>query len=225
MGDLVDLRLLLNFLVIFREGVHAAKRSSWMNRPRHHTMKLDSKIYRLASVLSLGAVIGTWLLVRVQESPSLISSSGPLSFVVPFNNEKVAMRVINGVRYGVGNDASAEWDVILPAGGHCVHVGDERYTVTLFHQLKCLQIIREQYMAPATDPILPHTQHCMNYLRQTLLCRPNLRLESVEDDFGLAERNYDTICKDWTKVYEEADRNQRAYAVMMQSDGDPRMSV
>jgi hypothetical protein len=53
----------------------------------------------------------------------------------------------------------------------------------------------------------------MNYLRQTLLCRPNLRLESVEDEFGLSDRNfYGTVCRDWTAVYREAERNQVAYA-------------
>lgn len=133
------------------------------------------------------------------------------------------MRVIDAVRYDIGTeDAAEEWASLLPRGGYLVHIGDpsssasgippKNFTVTLFHQLKCLDIIRQEYVTvPPPQPPTPLTRHCMNYLRQTVLCRPNLRLESAINDRGIAERNYETVCHDWTKVYEEADRNQRAF--------------
>lgn len=136
---------------------------------------------------------------------------------MPFGDE-VALRIITAKRYSLDEDGDEEWAKILPAGGHLVHiatdvsVAPEPHTVTLFHQLKCLEIIRTQFKSSPNTPISPHTQHCMNYLRQTLLCRPNLRLESVEDEFGLSDRNfYDTTCRDWTAVYGEAERNQAAF--------------
>ncbi|KAJ6478587.1 hypothetical protein C8R47DRAFT_1219528 [Mycena vitilis] len=140
-----------------------------------------------------------------------------LSFRVSFGDE-VALRVITAKRYGLDEHGDKEWSKILPSGGHLVHITEdvsgvpEAHTVTLFHQLKCLDIIRTQYKSPPSEPISPHTRHCMNYLRQTLLCQPNLRLESVEDEFGLSDRNfYDTVCRDWTAVYREAERNQAVF--------------
>ncbi|KAF7426109.1 hypothetical protein PC9H_008475 [Pleurotus ostreatus] len=141
-----------------------------------------------------------------------------LSFSVPFGEESVAMRVATGSRYGLEPDANEEWDRILPKHGHLVHIAStptatpEPYTVTLLHQLKCLQIVREQYLSPPTNPITSRTRHCMNYLRQTLYCRLNMGLESVEDAEGRAARDYDAVCRDWTKLYDEADRNQVAFS-------------
>ncbi|KAL4264054.1 ustYa family protein [Pleurotus pulmonarius] len=142
-----------------------------------------------------------------------------LSFSVPFGEESVAMRIATGSRYGLEPDANEEWDRILPKHGHLVHIAStptstpEPYTVTLFHQLKCLQIVREQYLSPPSNPIAPRTRHCMNYLRQTLYCRLNMGLESVEDAEGRAARDYDAVCRDWTKLYDEADRNQAAFSL------------
>ncbi|KAJ6464365.1 hypothetical protein C8R45DRAFT_910982 [Mycena sanguinolenta] len=136
----------------------------------------------------------------------------------PYFQDQVALRIITAERYGLGDDANEEWSKTLPESGHLVHLNAdasgeaEAHTVTLFHQLKCLDIIRAQYKLPATAPISPRTGHCLNYLRQTVLCRPNLRLESVDDEFGHSDRNYyDTVCNDWTAVYREAERNHVAY--------------
>ncbi|KAF5378252.1 hypothetical protein D9757_009145 [Collybiopsis confluens] len=129
------------------------------------------------------------------------------------------MRVIDAVRYNIrDNEAADEWANLLPPRGHIVYVDDtfttnpKAFTVTLFHQLKCLDIIRQEYVVvpPPQEPT--HlARHCMNYLRQTILCRPNLRLEPAINEGGIAERNYDTVCHDWTRVYEEAERNQKAF--------------
>ncbi|KAJ7114041.1 hypothetical protein C8R44DRAFT_881591 [Mycena epipterygia] len=161
-------------------------------------------------LLSLSAIV-LWVAV-----PNNHIGNARLSFRVPFGDE-VALRIITAERYGLGDDADEEWSKILPASGHLVHVAHESaspepYTVTLFHQLKCLDIIRTQYKLPPSTPISSRTGHCMNYLRQTALCRPNLRLESVDDEFGHSDRNfYDTVCHDWTALYREAERNQAAY--------------
>ncbi|KAJ7484285.1 hypothetical protein FB451DRAFT_1337870 [Mycena latifolia] len=155
---------------------------------------------------------------RIQKSVAVDEreSPSPLSFSVPFGDE-VALRIITAEHYGLDDDE--EWGKILPAGGHLVYTAEEGsaspkpHTVTLFHQQKCLAIIRSQYKLPPSTPITPRIRHCMNYLRQTILCRPNLRLESVEDERGLTDRYfYDTVCRDWTTIYMEAERNQLAYA-------------
>ncbi|KAF9066943.1 hypothetical protein BDP27DRAFT_1329719 [Rhodocollybia butyracea] len=129
------------------------------------------------------------------------------------------MRIISGSHYDLAsNQANEEWSALIPPAGHTVHVAssaqkNETHTVTLLHQLKCLDIIRLEYITPITTSSTERgsvsglTRHCMNYLRQTILCRPNLRLESTREE-AISIRNYDTVCRDWTKIYREVERNQ-----------------
>ena len=133
-----------------------------------------------------------------------------LSFIVPSLridfSEPVAMNIAGSPRYDInGPNAAEEWRHLLPEGGHTVRIDGETYTVTLFHQLKCLDLIREEHDAgpvPVTSPIV---RHCMNYLRQTLLCHPNLSLELGISPLASVETRYDIACRDWTKVYSAVD--------------------
>ncbi|KAJ6547830.1 hypothetical protein DFH09DRAFT_1039874 [Mycena vulgaris] len=129
------------------------------------------------------------------------------------------MRITSSSHYQLDTEEGAEeYRKLLPSGGHVVHVWEattgvaKPYTVTLFHQMKCLDILREEYndLVPGSIPSLL-THHCMNYLRQTILCRPNMRLESVKNRVGTATRDYEAVCMDWTRVYEEAERNHRVF--------------
>ena len=144
---------------------------------------------------------------------------GKLIFAPPFD-EPVGMRVYYTSHYPYD---TAEWaaafTALLPPTGYLLYLDEpsapaprrpKAYTVTLFHQLKCLDVIRAQYASPE-DTRLPLTNHCLNYLRQTVLCRPNLGVEPATNSEGTAVRGYDTVCRDWTKVYEEAKRNVAAY--------------
>ncbi|KAK0441348.1 hypothetical protein EV421DRAFT_2019968 [Armillaria borealis] len=62
-----------------------------------------------------------------------------------------------------------EFAKLLPSGGHTVHISpsnsvdeSETYIVTLFHQLKCLDIIRME--DGETYPSTPElTQHCLRH--------------------------------------------------------------
>ncbi|KAJ7065983.1 hypothetical protein B0H15DRAFT_918569 [Mycena belliarum] len=170
-------------------------------------------VYITAFLVGLTFVSIFWLLNQGKGG-----NTAQFSFHVSFGDQ-VALRITNAKHYSLDDDD--EWSKILPASGHLIHVTEDDsgsvlprpYTVTLFHQLKCLDIIRTQYKQPPGTPIHPRTRHCMNYLRQILLCRPNLRLEAVEDEFGLTDRySYDTVCRDWSSLYDEVERNQLAYA-------------
>ncbi|EPS97743.1 hypothetical protein FOMPIDRAFT_38131 [Fomitopsis schrenkii] len=117
-------------------------------------------------------------------------------------------------------EGAAEYAKLTPPGGHTVFLHDDHsgldsepevYTVALFHQLKCLDIIRGQITNPSHNPTRPLVQHCMNYLRQMLLCYPNLRLEPAIDPTGTAVRGYQASCRDWTTLYDEAEANHLAY--------------
>ncbi len=53
----------------------------------------------------------------------------------------------------------------------------------------------------------------MNYLRQMIMCRANLRLEPVVDPFGVhaVDPWGKLTCRDWRNVYSAFEENQKAY--------------
>ncbi|KAI0667429.1 hypothetical protein C8Q78DRAFT_982211, partial [Trametes maxima] len=121
----------------------------------------------------------------------------------------------------------AEWEAILPSGGALLYLGPQfrPFTLSIFHQLRCLDIIRETIVdlytswephPPVKRPQL--VQHCMGYLRQTALCRADTRLESVRaaSGPGLTAPDVTHTCRDWKAVYEAAERNYRAYTLHVQ---------
>lgn len=139
------------------------------------------------------------------------------SFSVEFD-EHVAMRIVDSAYYDIDTEeGDQEWAQLLPAHGHTVHIADEDgvprvHTVSLFHSLKCLDIIRQQFITTTVQtPPPPLIRHCLQYLRLTLLCQPHLWLEPTRDLEGHAVRDYDAVCRDWTLIYDEVERNQRSY--------------
>ncbi|THH21427.1 hypothetical protein EW146_g151 [Bondarzewia mesenterica] len=170
-------------------------------------MKLTRTFCPLTFTITLGSLICIIPMTLATSPPGHAMNDKSPSFSVEFD-DAVAMHIADSVHYELhGEEGAQEWANLLPPGGHVVHVGDEEYTVTMFHQLQCLDIIRKEYIMTTTQPPSTLTVHCMNYLRQTILCQSNLRLESVKSPTGQASRTYDTACRDWTKVYEEAERN------------------
>ena len=138
------------------------------------------------------------------------------------------MTIGDTVRYQLDDPfAAEEYARLMPSGGHLVYVTDEpdpshgegekgdhgprAYTVALFHQLKCLDIIRRDLTDSSLKAPSQLAGHCMNYLRQMILCKANTRLESVKHPLGAVERTYAATCKDWELVYKEAERNYHAF--------------
>ncbi|KAF8832896.1 uncharacterized protein C8R40DRAFT_1137553 [Lentinula edodes] len=159
-----------------------------------------------------------------------------LTFSVSFGNPVVHW-IGETVHYRLDHteESDVQWRKLLPNGGHLIHIQESKdaelqtFTVTLFHQLDCLDILRREYLQlyqgaytgnseqRFTDDYLARkdtgglVQHCFHYLRQSILCNIDSGLESTEDADGLVTRGYDTICRDWTKLYEEAERNFEDY--------------
>lgn len=110
-------------------------------------------------------------------------------------------------------DGAREWAAIVPKDG-IIHLGPYRqpYSISMFHQLRCLDIIRNETVRDPRDTDKPTelAKHCLNYLRQMVTCRGDLEMESFQfasnknpiDLHGVYE------CKDWEAVYTEAKRNQ-----------------
>lgn len=145
----------------------------------------------------------------------------PFSFSVAYG-DPVAIRIADTVRFQLyTEEGMSDFAHALPSGGHLVYIrpngnataDPEPYTVTLFHQLRCLDVVRQAYTKVPEEPSPKLLHHCMNYLRQTILCRPHLLLEPVTTPIGLvSDSGYDGVCRDWEAVYVEAERNHEAYA-------------
>lgn len=121
-------------------------------------------------------------------------------------------------RYKLYSDplTDAEWAALVPGDG-LVYLGeDERpYTVSVFHQLRCLDIIRKEIAPQDKNDIYRRSRehsesvhHCVNYLRQMVLCRGDTQLDVV---YGrprpvIIPDEYE--CLDWTVVYDAVKENQ-----------------
>lgn len=129
----------------------------------------------------------------------------------------------DSVHYSIDTPAGdAEWNATLPSGGVLLHLGPSfhPFSLSMLHQLRCLNIVREVLVTVYADdahslraPKLALGRHCMNYLRQMVLCRADLRLEPVRagKGSGLTESDVTHTCKDWTAVYEAAEANHQEY--------------
>ena len=111
---------------------------------------------------------------------------------------------------------------MLPRGGAVLHLGPDLrpFTLSMFHQLRCLDIVREVIVdffadnrtdAAYTRPAL--AAHCMDYLRQTAMCRADLTLESLWSNTSskVTVSEITHTCKDWMAAYEAAEQNYEAY--------------
>ncbi|EPS99778.1 hypothetical protein FOMPIDRAFT_32683, partial [Fomitopsis schrenkii] len=131
--------------------------------------------------------------------------------VWPIEVARVAMPSEETVHFDlISSEGAVEWSALVPGSG-VVHLGQHRapFTLSMFHQLQCLNIMREAIYEPPPDEgaDIALVGHCMNYLRQMALCRGDLLLEPAEnpgqvDDYGVY------YCRDWTAVYEAAKENQ-----------------
>ncbi|KAH8109250.1 hypothetical protein DFH11DRAFT_1628246 [Phellopilus nigrolimitatus] len=108
-------------------------------------------------------------------------------------------------------DGEAEWRALVPpsSGNGTVHLGPHArpFTVAMFHQLQCLDVVRSSIASRGEidQRAKELTDHCMNYLRQAVLCHARTVLESVRSDIGpkitdLARSEY--VCRDWRVLYE-----------------------
>ncbi|EIW76479.1 hypothetical protein CONPUDRAFT_111454 [Coniophora puteana RWD-64-598 SS2] len=132
------------------------------------------------------------------------------------HSRAVAMSIHNSARLQVNEtQSSIEFLAMLPSGRHTVsvpwdgpngHGENVPHTVALFHQIRCIEAIREAYAKRLGETHL--SRHCLNYLRQSLLCLSDTKLEpAITPFFGRhtvdSRSNY--VCRNWTAVYAAAD--------------------
>ena len=121
-----------------------------------------------------------------------------------------------------GEDADAEWESIYPSNSAgFVRLGPSKrfFGLSMYHQIHCLDSLRyailgREHPAKRMRKDVPHPQHCLNYLRQTILCAADLTLEPEvqPESQDVGEGLFAThICKDWSKVHEFVEFNSEDY--------------
>ncbi|EMD39077.1 hypothetical protein CERSUDRAFT_63990 [Gelatoporia subvermispora B] len=128
----------------------------------------------------------------------------------------------------MGGMAEEQWNTTLPKGGAILCLGPNQrlFTLSMFHQLRCLGILRAALADIYVDefptvegPKLELAQHCMNYLRQMILCHSDVTLEYARTMHGSQITTWETVhtCRDWTLVYEAAEKNYGEHLEVMAS--------
>lgn len=140
------------------------------------------------------------------------------------------MNFENSVHYQLNTSTAAfEWAALVPSNGGIVHVGPERqpFLPSIFHQLRCLDIIRKAYVKDSRGEgeLGRLSHHCLNYLRQMIMCQSNLRLEPVVDPNGVhAVQPWGELsCRDWRSVYNAVAENDVEFARWKRSQEQGRL--
>ena len=128
----------------------------------------------------------------------------------------VALTLHETLRYGVNvSDVSGDtdWEAMLHlAGGNGrawlpVDAPNNKmlFVVSYFHQWHCLRALQRALVAPhKTDSVAGtpmHVEHCLNYLRQTMLCGAAGTLEAGDfmerDTMRPGVVRGELVCEDW----------------------------
>lgn len=110
-----------------------------------------------------------------------------------------------------------EWHTMIPTDGF-VDLGPNKrpFLLSVFHEMHCLSVIRKGYLFNGTMAY-EHIEHCLRYLRQSILCRSDLTIEPAHmeksrvtgkminaggDLLGQTHR-----CRDWTVIMKHTFEN------------------
>ncbi|KAK0460962.1 uncharacterized protein EV420DRAFT_1762297 [Desarmillaria tabescens] len=192
----------------------------------------QSSPMRLATLVVICGAIGLQIecIIWIQRSILRLSTHNTQSDEQAINSwqipalDPILMAFEDSVHYGIhGSVAKAEWDSLVPGDGliYLEEQGSERpFMISMFHELRCLGIIRDGLLArwKDVDNPLPSEEtpavirHCVNYLRQMIICRCDIAVESLME---MPSTGYPDLylCKDWSAVYDEAVKNQQLHAM------------
>ncbi|EIM87001.1 uncharacterized protein STEHIDRAFT_56128, partial [Stereum hirsutum FP-91666 SS1] len=134
---------------------------------------------------------------------------------LPIHLAPVALTYEVTERYGVSNlNAWNEWrstDAFSNANGF-VRLGPKGrlFSVSMLHQMHCLQIVRGAIIRCDADV---HVHHWLNMLRQGILCSADSTLDPLYyavdgTPVGAAGIGIKHVCRDWEAIYRFVRENQ-----------------
>lgn len=131
----------------------------------------------------------------------------------PFSKFPEALMVVEeSVHYPVLGPASdKEWFSVTSSSYRYIRLGPEHrlFHAAMAHELHCLRMLNLAF-GNTSFPDTGHIQHCLNRIRQSILCDSDLTLEPgnfEERDFTLERVGATHVCQDWAILYDIMDEN------------------
>ena len=135
-----------------------------------------------------------------------------------------ALKFEASTRYGL--DSDDEWRTIMPRGKGFVRLGPNAlpFEVSLYHQIHCLEHLRRTFVdglcLDDANSVAQHVHHCLNYLRQSIVCNADTTLEPsyvLELENGRkvpAASGIDVVhkCRDWELLRNILEDNYDKYS-------------
>ncbi|KIJ53316.1 hypothetical protein M422DRAFT_775895 [Sphaerobolus stellatus SS14] len=146
-------------------------------------------------------------IVRMKRDYTYLDDDIPPLLPMQFD-KPVQMVLEESIHYSLEDpEADKEWLYNSPHGAGsypAVAHGYDSIFIALFHQLHCLRLFRSDMVKK--EGHLGHSQHCLNYLREAILCEADTTLEpgnfmtsnAIRDQNGIIK-----VCRDWRILYEE----------------------
>jgi hypothetical protein len=125
----------------------------------------------------------------------------------------------------------AEWETLIeyPIGyGRAYPAGPDNrmFLMTFYHQLHCIRELYKGISNPDDEEATPHhINHCMQYLRQTLLCGADANIEEgdfLDRDYQINRMGAEVMCWDWEVIFDELDREWNNF-VEWRNSSDPAL--
>ena len=125
---------------------------------------------------------------------------------------QVSMTIEESVHYPLlGADSDDQWFSLTSESYGYVRLGPENrmFVISMFHELHCLRLLNLAF-SKANVANKGHIKHCLNYIRQGVLCTPDLTLEPgdfEQRDFEVDRSGTTHTCRNWRSVYPVMDDN------------------
>ncbi|KAA1476443.1 hypothetical protein DENSPDRAFT_785091 [Dentipellis sp. KUC8613] len=126
----------------------------------------------------------------------------------------VKLEVEESIHYEMAEaEGESDWLYSSPRGAGAFRYGPDHRSAfsAMTHQMHCVQGFGRQLVSSiANDDDWTHLTHCLNYMRQMILCQADLTLEP--GDFSTRNFTEDRggatyVCQDWNAVYETLQAN------------------
>ncbi|KAF9464588.1 hypothetical protein BDZ94DRAFT_1320961 [Collybia nuda] len=182
---------------------------------------MNPNLHPLLAIVVLNVCLMIWrvsfrsgdILSLAQSEYSYVGQDHPYTYPMPTPLDTVAITLHNSVHFAVNSsnpESQDEWNLLatMPMGVGRTRLGPTRrvFVFTITHQMHCMRRM-QLGLLNRSDPLgLPgHFSHCLNYLRQTIMCEAADSLERGDFIQQLNENDEQLgttlVCQDWQQAY------------------------
>ncbi|KLO18219.1 hypothetical protein SCHPADRAFT_125502 [Schizopora paradoxa] len=153
-----------------------------------------------------------WSLSHEQTTYTYMSRDYPK--FLPLELPKTLLATDDFEEYQVYGEAAVDdWSMQVPRNNGAVRLGDNHRAliVATGHELHCLYRMISAMNYPDIPASAPeHSLHCLDYLRQSILCNADLTLERFDPlERVISQPKLGTVhvCRDWTVLFKSLEEN------------------